>query len=152
MADADPRFNATKFRDAIHFAMKMGLPNASTEQIAFRWLERRTYDKQDTGGNPYDWTDTPVTDTVVADVYLQAAVEFQFVRSGVENNPVGQFESPNLVVTLLDTEYPYLFSNGKRADQIVIDEAVYQINFIAPPIGLFDVTVYQVYASGLDEA
>jgi len=153
MAGTDSRFNATQFRDAIHFAMTMGLPDATSERITLRWKKRRTYTQEDAGRNPFDWSDSPVTDVAHTDVALKAAVEFQFVRSGVENNPVGQFEAPNLVVTLLDTEYPSLFaSDGKRADEVILDGSTYQINFVAPPIGLFDVTVYQIYCSGLDEA
>lgn len=151
MAGTDSRFNATKFRDAIHFAMQMGLPGNTQERITFHWLEERTYAKEDAGNNPYDWTDTPVTDVAHPDVQLDAAVEFKFIRSGVTDNPVGQFESPNLVVTLLDQEYARIYVGGKRADQIIIDDDIYEINFVGPPLALFDCSIYQVYASALDE-
>ena len=34
---------------------------------------------------------------------------------------------------------------------IEIDDATYSIDLVAPPMGMFDATVYRIYASAMDE-
>ena len=51
-------------------------------------------------------------------------------------------------MTVLDEDY----SSVSDADEIILDNAVYDIKYWEPPQGLFDVTIYKCHASARDEA
>ena len=141
-------FDATKFRNAVRSAMEMGLPNTVSERATFRWNVERTFSYQDEATNPYDWTDTPVTEVTHADVLIPVAVEFTARPAGTTDTPIGQFDTARAVVTILDTDYP----DVAGADQVILGGNTYSIQFVAPPIGLFTVTVYQMYLEAVDES
>ena len=147
---SDPRasgFDATKFRDGIKFAMSMGLPENSSERVTFRWKTTYSFGIEDTSGNPYDFTSVPEQTFSKDDVLVVAAVEFIPV-SKPEGTSMGQFESPEAIITVLDEEYVLV----SDADEVLLGGNTYKITYTAPPIGLFGVTVYQIHAIAVDES
>jgi hypothetical protein len=146
-------FNAADFKDAIRFAMNMGLPDATAERVTFRWTSENTFTTNSPTGNPYDLTATPtVTDSAV-DVLVDAAVEFVSRASLGETTSVGSFENPRLVVTLLDDEYATITdATLGLPDKVLVGGNTYNVDFVAPPVGLFSVTVYQIHCTAIDES
>lgn len=141
-------FDATAFRTAIKNTMMMGLPNAVEKRATFRWKTKKTFDKHDSGGNPYNFESQPLTVTAKDDVQIPVAVEFVDSQALTVANPAGQIESPKIKVTVLDDEFPSV----QGADLIVLDGASYEINFVEPPQGLFTVTIYIIHATAFDES
>ena len=140
-------FKAEQFRNAITSSMEMGLADAEEERIAFVWDGAKTYEY---GGDvPYDLTDQPLSTQVEPDeVYVTCAVEF-IPRSGAGiGNAFGDLQDPRVVVTVLDVVYPSVAT----ANAVKINGVRYEIDYLGPPVGLFDVTIYQFYCSALDEA
>lgn len=148
MAGKDPRFNSKQFRDAITFAMKMGLPEDQSERITFRWTPNKVYDNTDSGGNPWSWDVTPVDSDERPDVQVPAAFEFSARPAGTLDTPLGQFDTSRITVTLLDQYFDLI----RGADIMIFDDNIYEVAFVAPPIGLFDVTVYQIFGEARDES
>ncbi len=146
----DPRasgFNATEFREAIRFAMNMGLPQDELQRVTFRWLEQKDFNIEDSEGLPYDFTSSPTITAAQQDVLVDAAVEF-LGTSSINGTSIGGFNIPRAIVTLLDEDYDLV----EGADEILLGENIYTIDFVAPPMGLFEVTVWQIYCSALDES
>lgn len=141
-------FNPAAFRDAIRFAMHMGLPNATEERATFRWTTVRTYDTADPAGNPYDYTATPATSVAHDDVLIPVAVEFSARPAGSRDTAVGQFDSSRAVITVLDEDYALV----EGADLVLLGGNTYEVEFVGPPLGLFDVTIYQLYCDARDES
>lgn len=154
MAGTDPRFNATQFRDAIHFAMSMGKPGSTLDQLVFVWTDRNTYAEEGPPSAPFDWTDTPVTSHTWGPVTVACAYEIAYRQSESVGTPLGTFDQPLLTVTILDTDYPDIFDDADvRADQIVLpDRGTFEIMFEAPPVALFEVTVHTLYARALEQS
>lgn len=152
----DPRasgFNAALFKDAIRFAMNMGLPDTSTERVTFRWTASNTFDSSSPSGAPYSWTATPVTEDAPADVQVDAAVEFTSRSSLADQNGIGDFDNPRIVVTLLDDEFATITDDTLGLpDKILVGGNTYEVDFVAPPVGLFGVTVYQIHCTAMDES
>jgi len=152
----DPRsnaFSAAKFKDAIRFAMNMGLPDTAAERVTFRWKPEKTFTTNSPTGNPYDLTDAPTATDSAADVLVNAAVEFVTRASLGETTTIGSFENPRLVVTLLDDEFVTITdATLGLPNQVLVGGNTYNIDFVAPPIGLFSVTVYQIHATAVDES
>lgn len=147
----DPRaagFNADEFRDAIRFAMEMGLPENPTERATFKWTPQRTYSKTDAAGRPLDWTAEPLTSNVHEDVQIPVAKEFQRYSSGEGMTSVGEFHTTSVVLTVMD-EY---FEQIEGADKVELGGNSYTIEYVSPPDGLFGVTVYQIYLRAEDES
>jgi len=139
-------FDATLFRQAITSTMEMGLPENVNERITFRWNPETTYETADQSGIPFDFTEEPLTEEITADVQVPAAIEFSNLRE--DGTPLGQFEQPQVIATLLDIHYEQV----KGADEALIGENTYAINFVAPPVGLGEVTIYRIYMRAVDEA
>lgn len=154
MAGSDPRFNPTTFRDAIHFVMAMAQPSATEDQLVFKWIDRNTFAEEGPPSAPFNWGSTPVTSHTWGPVLVPAAYQMTYRTGQTQGTPLGDFDQPLLVVTVLDVDYPLIFDDrGVRADQIEIpDKTLYEILFEAPPEALFDVTVYTVYARALEAA
>lgn len=141
-------FDATAFRAAIRNTMTMGLPNASADKATFVWTASRTYTSEDPSHNPYSWTATPVTETTHADVQVPVAVEFAPRPAASQDTSLGQFDATRVSLTLLDTDYDLV----EGADKVTLGGNTYVIDFIGPPVGLFDVTIYTIYATAQDES
>ena len=140
-------FDSTEFRDAIKFAMNMGLPDDETERATFRWTTERTFATADSGGSPFDIHATPVTEVERADVLIDVAVEYGSVRGQDAGTSVGEFTSSRAVITVLDEDYVSIVG----ADMVLLGGDTYDIKFVRPPIGLFDVTIYQLDCEARDE-
>lgn len=141
-------FNASRFRTAIRNTMVMGMPNATSDQATFRWTTTHTYSPQDPLDDPYTWTQTPVTTTTHADVVVPVAWEFSARPSASLETVIGEFDSPRVIVTILDVDYELV----QGADLIIMGGNTYVIEFVAPPLGLFDVSVFQIYCVARDES
>ena len=152
----DPRasgFDPALFKDAIRFAMNMGLPDTETERVTFRWTADQTFENDSPSGNPYTWSTSPTTETAPDDVRVDAAVEFVSRASLADQNSIGDFDNPRIVVTLLDDEFETITDDTLGLpDQLVVGGNTYEVDFVAPPVGLFSVTVYQIHATAVDES
>jgi hypothetical protein len=132
-------FDAAAFRDGIRFAMGMGAPNSPAEPVTFRWSGSKTYAVHDPTADPYDWTEATATDTEHADVQPPATIEVG-APAGSESTVVGTFDDTKAVLTILDDDYALV----SGADQVVFGGKTYRIDSVVP-LGLFDVTVYQLH-------
>lgn len=146
-------FDADAFRSAITSTMQMGMPSATSEQVTFCWLTHNDYEVEDNAGNPYDWTATPTDTSTEApnasgEVIVPVAVEFVARSQEALGTPFGQIDTPKVILTLLDDAYEQV----KTADYVMINGSQYDIDFSAPPTGLFGVTVYTIYATAVDES
>lgn len=150
MAGSDPRFNPAEFREAIHFAMNMGLPSMTSQRATFRWLPEKEYEKQDSGGNPFSWDSSPTYDNQKNDVQVPVAVEY--FPDSPNATTVGEFNNPRVVITVLDEDWDTVMENTNATptlalpDLVILDDGIYEVSHLRPPIGLFEVTVYQVEA------
>lgn len=148
MAGSEPGFDPIAFRTAIRFAMNMGLPNASEERATFQWTSSHTYDQNDPNYRPYDWTSNPITTDSHPDVQVPVAVEFSLrATSSSGDTAVGKFENSRVIITALDEDYEEI----RGADQVLLGENTYYVDFVEPPIGLFEVTVYRIHCTARDE-
>lgn len=150
-------FDEAKFRDGIRFAMRMGTPQQESERIIFRWTSENIYDEPDVKGKPYDWTSTAAATTTAADkpvsLSIPAAFEFFDSKTNSGSTAMGDFEIATVKITILDEDWAAVQDvNLERPDLAVIDGAEYDIDYIAPPVGLFGVTVYQVFCSARSES
>lgn len=146
MAGTDSRFDAAAFRTAIKFAMRMGLPNAIPDRATFRWSPQRTFAIEDPAHNPYDWGDAPATEVTHVDVRVDVAVEM--LGGAAEETSVGQINNQKAQITILDEDYTLV----EGADIVLLGTNTYQVDFVSPPLGLFEVTVYTLSITAVDEA
>lgn len=153
MAGSHPAFDPANFRTQIRAAMTMGLPTASSERATFKWSIDRTFAVETAAsGVPFDLGAVPVTVDAPADVQVACAVEALSSSGDSKDTPVGSFDLTKIRLTLLDEDYALIFSGTRRADMVQLDDAIFDIDYVAPPLGLFEVTVFQVYATARDEA
>lgn len=150
----DPRaaaFDAAAFRDGIKFAMRMGAPEDPAQRVTFRWNTEQTFTNPDPAGRTYDWTAAPVTTTAVSDLQLDCAYEIQ--TGGNADNPVGAFDTAKLKVTLLDVDHTALLahSSGRLPEVVLVGGNTYDVRYVTP-VGLFDVTVFELHAEARDES
>lgn len=135
-------FDETSFRDSIHFAMQMGLPDDVSQRVTFRFDETLTFANADPAGHPYSWSEAPSTDVVTRDVQVPAAV--QWGLGLLADDTMGQFDTSKVVLTLLDVDYAQV----KGCNEVLINGQHYVIDAVGPPLGLFTVTVYQMFLRG----
>ncbi len=140
-------FNAAEFREAITFAMTMGTPNNPSERATFRWSASSQFEKQDSVNRPYNWTAPALVVAQKPDVQVPVAVKFSGSGSGTSNN-VGGFDSARAILTLLDED----FIKVAGANMVLLGENVYEVRYVEPPVGLFEVTVYKIHVEALNEA
>lgn len=152
MAGSDTRFDAAAFREAITFAMNMGLPDDETQRATFKWNRDATYATADADGSPFNWTETPTSEITFEDVQIPVALEFVSKGGDTLDIRLGQMDVSRCTITVLDTYFAELTQNGVFANQVELDDALYDIQFVSPPLGLFDVTIYQIHCQAIDEA
>ena len=162
-------FDETAFRDAITNTMLMGIPENTAERLTFWWRRAQTFSPDDPAGNPYDWTSPPIIDNpgnpnlpdpgdqqgatptgAIADQSLVVpyALEFSARPAGSSNTVFGEIDASRAVVTMLETS----FTQIATADYATISNSRYRIQFSAPPVGLFGVSVHTLYLEAEDEA
>lgn len=148
-------FNASRFRTAIRNTMTMGMPNANADKATFRWTPRNTYNPQDPEHDPYTFTQAAINTWSHADVVVPVAWEFSARPSASLETTVGEFDMSRVVITMLDVDFATI--SGVQAtpvlpDLVLLGGNTYIIEFVAPPVGLFDVDVYQIYCIARDES
>lgn len=150
MAGTNPSFDTDAFRSAIEFAMTMGAPNETEERVKFIFRSENVYD-DDTSptGNPYSWDATPV-DTTGSDseVIIPIAMEFVQRSSQSRDTSLGFMQPSHVRVFVMDT----YIDQVRGASELEIDGNRYFIRSWAPPVGLFDFTLYEVLAEAVDES
>lgn len=147
MAGTSALFDAAAFRTAIRATMTMGLPGSVADQATFRWSEVKSFTKQDSDAKPWLWTAATITDVVHADVQVPVAMEIlRTVQQ--EGTSIGDFNVTRVILTLLDVDYDLIVG----ADVVLLGQNTYNIDFIEPPIGLFDVTVWRIHCRAGDES
>jgi hypothetical protein len=139
-------FDADAFRSAITSTMELAMPVNEDERVTFRFKIQRTYEKADPSGNPYDFTAVPTEVEERDDVQIPCAVEFVGRRS--DGSPIGQFENPTVVITVLDVHYPQV----QGSNQALLGGNTYNIDFVEPPVSLGPVTVYRIWLTAVDES
>lgn len=154
MAGTDSRFDATEFRDAIEFAMTMGLPEDTDERPTFHFKAVRAYEDRngnpvvdprvDQDGNPID-PNIRVTTTPPDPVQIPCAVEFDTARP--DERPVGSFKSTKASITILDVHWPQV----EDAIEVELGGDRYAISYERPPNGLFEATVHTVECFAIAE-
>jgi hypothetical protein len=138
MAGTNSSFNADKFRTAIRFAMTLGAPPATGDQLTFHWNPTTaTGAAKDGEGVPFDPA-AIITRTSRPSVSRPCAVEF--VDAADEPTAFGMVIPSKVKVTLLDEDYDAV----KDADFVVITGDKYLRSHEPPSVGLFDVGVHQV--------
>lgn len=156
MAGSDSRFNAAQFREAIHFAMSMGFPEDENQQITWQWDLLRQFVSQDSTGSPWEFKASEVVSEVdVEDMIVNCAVKFNPAGSTrTDGSPLGILDVASATVTMLDEEFDALMAHGsgRFPNKAKLDEATYEVQYIAPPYGLFEVTVYDIILAAIDEA
>lgn len=148
MAGTDSRFDASAFRDAVHFAMNMGLPQTESERATFHFRGVKTWPPGtvlDQDGTPINPNISPTTVTPDP-VQIPCAVEFSQAKP--DELPAGQFIPTKATVTILDEDYPQV----KDAIEVELNGDRYAIRYTPPSMGLFEVTVYQFICFAKDES
>lgn len=156
MAGSDTRFNAAKFRNGIRFAMQMGFPEDTSKQFTWHWTTKRTYLKPDSGGFPLEFKQSQIdTQVDVDDLVVDVAVSYTQTTSAsrIGGTELGVFDVASITATLLDTDYATLLDHGDDVlpDQATVDGNLYIVQNWRPPVGLFEVTIYQANLQAVDE-
>ena len=139
-------FDAAAFRDNIKSTMQMGSPNSSSEKVTFRWPVQKTYQgRTDPSGKPYSKNAVVLDESTNEDVQIDCAVEF-IDRTSV-GSPIGEFNNPRVLITILDED----FEAVRTASTVLIGGNTYSIQY-SRPVGLFSVTVYELFAQAVDES
>ncbi len=151
MAGTNPAFNPAVFRSTIKSTMLMGMPTDVSKRLTWHWKREVEFAKQSASKKPYDWTATPTVDlpgnTSVSGDKLVVDYALEFATGTGDETPLGRFDSTRAVVTLLDEDYEKV----KTADYATVDDSTYDIVYTAPPMGLFEVTVWEVHLQARDE-
>lgn len=142
-------FDANFFRTQIRETMVMGLPSVS-ERATFVWPEEKTYAvATDPKGRPYDLGAAPTATTTHPDLQVPVAVEFtggSVTRTAYTQ--AGEEDAVRVIITALDVDYVLI----KDYPHVLLGENTYKIDYWAPPVALFSVSVYQAYCSAMDES
>lgn len=141
MAGSDPGFSSTDFKSAIRAAMNMGAPTDTSLQVTFLVPGTAAYADEDRNANPYDWSSTPTSSTPASQIQVPCAVEW--AAGGTEGTPAGIFDTSKVIVTLLDDDYATI----EGVTEMLIGDRHYSVVAQTPPMGLFDVTIYQIHGA-----
>ena len=132
-------FPSSQVRQQVLATMQMGIPNDPDDRAVFYFKEDKEYtQKTSPSGIPYDKKASAVIDNTKAPVSdVMYAVEY------VERNPdyraTGDYDNVRAVITMVDTE----FEKVRGAVKVKLGGDSYEIGWVKP-LGLFDITVYQI--------
>lgn len=149
-------FDNDAFRNAVRFAMQMGInPDPDRRPIFIRKATGRTYKKDgvvlgppprmDRDGKPLD-PDIEVIKAPDVQVSVDCAIEVE--RADAEELPVGNFRPTKVVVTLLDNQYTLV----KDCRELLYNGDRYLFGYEPESTGLFEVGVYTMIFYALDES
>jgi len=138
-------FDPDLFRSAITSAMEMGLPQEVSERVTFCWTPTKSFSVSDPEGNPYDLSGT--ADNTVERDPVQVPVSINFSSSKPDGTSIGDFDENRTTLTILDIHYDQV----RGADKVLIDDDTFTIDYVGPPTGLFEVTVYTIYLVSVDK-
>jgi hypothetical protein len=143
-------FDADTFRKKIRQTMMMGLPEKVEDRPTFIWKIKDQFAVAAPSGNPYNFAATPtVKDTAHPPVQIPIAVEYASTSGRtMGGSPIGEFDNTRVTITVLDEDYELVIG----ADQVKLGGNTYNIEYWAPPIGLFPVTTYQAFLVAEDES
>jgi hypothetical protein len=145
MAGTSSSFNADAFRSAIRFAMNLGAPPATGDQLTFHWHPTSTTGAISDGeGVPFDPT-AAVSRTTPPPVTRPCAVEY--VDAADQPTPFGAVIPTKVRVTLLDEDYQAV----KAAGYVIIGGDKYVRSHEPPSVGLFDVGVHTIIYAAENE-
>ena len=132
-------------RETLRQTMVMGMPPVVAERPTFYFDGEKTYADADTEGSPWDWTDTPTTDT--SDVPLQVLCAYEFFsplgRQGAFLTEVGEFNPTTVILTMFEDEFVVV--QGFTYMTIGPSDQRWYFRFYKPAIGLNDLTVYEIH-------
>lgn len=142
-------FDADLFRSAIVSTMEMGMASGGNpvQECIFKWTDKHTYTSSDQEGAPYDFAASPATTVTHEDVKVPVAIEL-FPSDDKGSSALGELDQVKAAITVLDTYYDQV----RTADLISLGHSLYTIDYVAPPVGLFDVNIYTLYVTSIDEA
>lgn len=146
MAGASSSFDADEFRQNIRDTMLMGLTGTAADRPKFIFNATETYtvgEELDDSGTPYDLTVAPTVAGTPAKQVLCAVEWVSGKNTSTDGSTLGDFEEGDLILTLLDVDYTQI----KGADHVELDGTRYEIRYVQPSVGLFDVTVYQLHCT-----
>lgn len=132
--------------------MRLGEPNEPENRVTFRWKPRKTFAKKSPGGSPYDFTSAPQSSDEHPDMVVPVATEFSARSSFGRDTSAGRFDPGRVVLTLLDEDYHKVFDGDRPPDVCIIGGDEYNIISHHPTIGLFDVDIFQIELSAVDES
>lgn len=140
-------FNSGQFREIIRSTMQMGLPNTVRERPTFVWDAITVHSgPTNAAGKPFDFNAPPVSVNRKEPLEVDCAVEH--VDRMPDGTPLGQFENPRAVIYIMDEDFPLI----EGATGVLLGGNLYKINYVAPPLGLFDFTLYAVHCQAEDES
>jgi len=140
MAGVDTGFDPQEFRNAVHFAMRMGSPNTVQEKATFRWMKAQTFNPQDPSRHPYAWTEAVVTDTTPPDVVLDEVAVLYHPARTTAGTDTGTFVPIKAEMTMLDVDYAKIAG----ADAVLLGGSIWNVVAITQQ-ALFSVDVFNLY-------
>lgn len=145
MAGTNSDFDAEAFRTGIRIAYAMAAPPVAEDQVVFHFASSLVYvGTLDEGGVPFD-PDTSVRRVEPPSMQVPCAVEYL----DAEDKPTafGLVASSRVRITLLDEDYLKV----KDAIFITISGDRYDYRRTQPPSGLFDVGLFTLHYTSVNE-
>jgi hypothetical protein len=129
--------------------MEMGMPTGDNpvRRCTFIWTDKNTFATADPEGSPYDFGATPVTSVSHDDVIIPVAIEVM-PSDDKGTSAIGELDAVKASLTMLDIHYEQV----RGANIVRLDDSTYTIDYVAPPQGLFDVNIWTMYITSLDES
>lgn len=139
MAGTNSGFDGNAFRTGIRFAMTLGAPPESDEQVAFYFPTQLVYNRPvDAEDTPFD-PDATVTRTQPPPVRVPCAVEYRTADG--EPAPFGDLTPAHAAIVLLDEDFVQV--DGCAYAVLRGEKYIYRSTDF--PSGLFDVGVYTMH-------
>lgn len=147
MAGTNPGFSAAEFRDAIHFAMKMGAPADPEAQVTFYFDADATTSavSMDSRRVPFDPDADVNPGTGRQPLRVDCAVEY-FDAEG-QPTGFGLLTPSRLAITLLDVDYEQVVGTS----YVVVHGDRYDFRRTEPPVGLFDAGIFTMHFTAQNE-
>jgi hypothetical protein len=143
---------ADDLRESLRRTMVMGMPETVADRPTFYFEGEQTYADADLEGSPWDWTDTPSSDTAKDPAQVLCAYEFfsPLGRQGAFLTEVGEFNPTTVVLTMFEDEFNTIY--GFTYCTIGPSDQRWYFRFFKPSVGLGTLTVYQVHcvATGIE--